>query len=173
MDIKNNIKQRHFISKSEIKQLKQDVLKQYNEQFLASVFPRKAKIELILTEAGDTLYAVNEELVLWKSTQGYIPVLTLLLDKRIALKTVVVDMGAVKFVTLNKADIMRPGIVEIDPAIKEGDIVQIVDIEHRRPLAVGRAIYDAKKMQEMDSGKVIKNLHTISKDDVWDFAKEF
>ncbi|MHA1805086.1 MAG: DUF1947 domain-containing protein [Promethearchaeota archaeon] len=168
-----DIKQRHYISKSEIKKLKEEILNQYDKDFLNAIFPKKAKIEMILTEAGDILYAVNGELVLWKSQEGYIPVLTLLLENRVKLKSIVVDMGAVRFVTLNRADIMRPGIVEIDPSIKKGDIVQIQDERNRRVLAVGKALYDAGEMEQMSSGKVVKNLHSISKDDVWNFAKEF
>lgn len=166
-----NIKQRHFIQKSQIKDLKSDILKQYNEEFLAQIIPEKARIEFIQTEAGDILYAVNNELKLWKSTDGYIPVLTLLLANKIKLKKVVVDKGAIRFVT-NGADIMRPGITKIDPSINKGEIIEIVDETHDRSLAVGRALYDSKEMEEQKSGKVVKNLHTIQ-DPVWEFEKTF
>ena len=126
---------------------------------------------MILTEAGDTLYAINNELKLWKSVEGYLPVLTLLLNNKVDLKTVVVDMGAIRFVT-NGADVMRPGITKIDPSIKKGDILQIVDETHNRALAVGKAMFNAKEMEAKSSGKVIKNLHTI-KDSVWKFEKTF
>ena len=167
-----NIKQRHFINKTQIKELKEEILPQYDEKFLTQIFPKKCKIELILTEDGDTLYAVNNILKLWKSKEGYIPVLTLLLNKQVDLKTVVVDMGAIKFLTLNKADVMRPGITKIDPQIKKGDIIQIVDETHNRALALGKALFDANAMESKTSGKVIKNLHTI-KDNVWKFEKQF
>jgi PUA-domain protein len=168
-----NIKQRHFIKSSEIKDLKEDILKQYNQPFLERVFPPKSKVELILTEKGDTLYAVNNELKLWKSKEhGFIPVLTQLVNNKLALKKVVVDMGAIKFITINAADIMRPGITKIDPSIKRGDIIEIVDETHGRSLAIGKAMYDADEMEKKDSGKVIKNLHTIQ-DSVWEFEKQF
>lgn len=166
-----NIKQRHFIQKSQIKELKEDILKQYDEKFLSQIFPKKAKIELIQTDAGDTLFAINDVLKLWKSKEGYIPVLTLLLNNQVSLKKVIVDMGAIKFVA-NGADIMRPGITKIDPSIKKGDIIEVVDEKHDRSLAVGKAMYDADEMKRKDSGKVIKNLHTIQ-DSVWDFEKQF
>ena len=166
-----NIKQRHFIQKSQIKDLKRDILKQYDEEFLSQIIPKKAQIEFIQTETGDILYAVNNELKLWKSSDGYIPVLTLLLNNKIKLKKVVVDKGAIRFVT-NKADIMRPGITKIDPSIKKGDIIEIVDENHDRSLAVGRALFDAREMEEQKSGKVVKNLHTIQ-DPVWEFEKSF
>ena len=166
------IKHRHFIRKSELNPLKDEILKQYDQKFIDQVFPQKSNVELIQTEAGDTLYAVNDVLALWKSKDGYIPILTLLLNKQVEIKTVVVDMGAIRFVT-NGADVMRPGITKIDPSIKKGDIIQIVDETHGRTLAVGKAMYDADEMEKIFSGKVIKNLHTIKKDAVWNFAKEF
>ena len=166
-----NIKQRHFIQKSQIKELKEDILTQYDQKFLSQIIPKKAKIELIQTDAGDILFAINDVLKLWKSKNGYIPVLTLLLNNQVSLKKVVVDMGAIKFVA-NGADIMRPGITKIDPSIKKADIIEIVDESHGRALAVGKALYDADEMHKKESGKVVKNLHTIQ-DPVWDFEKQF
>jgi len=166
-----NIKQRHFIQKSQIRELQDDLLNQYDEKFVAQIFPKKARIELIQTDAGDTLYAVNNVLKLWKSKEGYIPVLTLLLNKQVDLKKIVVDKGAIRFVT-NAADVMRPGITHIEPSIKKGDIVVIVDENHDRALAVGKAMFDAKEMENKNSGKVVRNLHTIQ-DNVWEFEKQF
>jgi PUA domain protein len=167
-----NIKQRHYIQKSEIKALKEDVLKQYDEGFLTQVFPKKANIEVILTEKDDILYAINKELKLWKTEKdGYIPVLTFLLNNTVKIKPIVVDMGAIKYVA-NGADVMRPGITKIDPSIKKDDIVQIIDETHNRAIAVGKAMFNAKEMEEMKEGKVVENLHTIQ-DDVWKFEKQF
>ena len=165
------IKQRHFIRKSELKPLKEEILKQYNQKFIEQVFPKNSKVEVIQTEAGDTLYAINNELKLWKSNEGYIPVLTLLLNKRVDLKKIMVDKGAIKYVT-NGADVMRPGITEIDSTIKKGDILVIVDETHDRALAIGKSLFDGKVMKGKDSGKVVKNLHTIN-DSVWEFEKLF
>ena len=122
-------------------------------KFLAQIFPKKAKIELIQTDAGDTLFAINDVLKLWKSKEGYIPVLTLLLNNQVSLKKVVVDMGAIKFVT-NGADIMRPGITKIDRSIKKGDIIEIVDEIHDRSLAVGKAMYDADELHQKTKKRV-------------------
>ena len=166
-----NIKHRHFIQKSQIKDLQDDILTQYDEKFVNQIFPKKARIEVIQTDAGDTLYAVNNILKLWKSNEGYIPVLTLLLNKQVDLKKIVVDKGAIRFVT-NGADVMRPGITKIDSSIKKGDIVVIVDENHDRALAIGKSMLDAKQMEDKNSGKVVKNLHTIQ-DNVWEFEKEF
>ena len=165
------IKQRHFIRKSELTTLKEEILNHYDQNFIDQIFPKKSNVELILTESGDTLFAVNNELKLWKSKEGYIPVLTLLLNNRIELKTIVVDFGAVRFVT-NGADVMRPGITKIDPSINKGDIVKIEEETKHRALAVGKAMYDASEMESISSGKVVKNLHTIQ-DSIWQFEKQF
>ncbi len=165
------IRQRHFIKSSEIKLLKEEIMKEHNKDFVNQIFPKKCRVELILTENGDTLYAINNILKVWRSKEGYIPVLTLLLDNKVNLKTVIVDMGAVRFVT-NGADIMRPGITKIDPQIKKGELVKIVDVKNNRALAVGKAMFDAKDMESKTSGKVIRNLHTI-KDNIWQFEKQF
>ena len=165
------IKQRHFIKSSEIKSLKEEILNHYDEKFIDQIFPKKSRVEIILTEDGDTLYAINDVLKLWKSSDGFIPVLTLLLGKKIDLKTIIVDMGAVKYVA-NGADIMRPGITNIDPKIKKGEIIEIVDEKNHRSLAVGKAMFGAKDMEAKTSGKVIKNLHTVN-DNIWTFEKQF
>ena len=166
-----NIKQRHFIQKSQIKELQEDILKRYDEKFLNQIFPKKARVEVIQTEAGDTLYAINSVLKLWKSKDGYIPVLTLLFNKQVDLKEIAVDKGAIRFVS-NNADVFRAGITEIDKSIKKGDILQIVDENNHRAIAVGKAMYNAKEMEEMKEGKVIKNLLCV-KSKVWNFIKHF
>ncbi len=170
-----NIRQRHFIKSSEIKALKDEILKRYDQNFVDSLFPKKSRIEVILTDHGDTLYAINDELKLWKSNEhGFIPVLTQLINKKIRLRKVVVDMGAIKYITLSGADIMRPGITKIDPLIQKGEIIEVVDETHDRSLVVGKALYSGKEMESLKSGKVIQNLHTINKSDyIWKFAKEF
>ena len=166
-----NIKQRHFIQKSQIKELQEDILKRYDEKFLNQIFPKKARVEVIQTEAGDTLYAINSVLKLWKSKDGYIPVLTLLFNKQVDLKEIAVDKGAIRFVS-NNADVFRAGITEIDKSIKKGDILQIVDENNHRAIAVGKAMYNAKEMEDMSEGKVIKNLLCV-KSKVWNFIKHF
>jgi len=96
--------------------------------------------------------------------QGWIPTLHLLLS-RLILPTIVVDMGAVKFVA-NGADIMRPGIKEIPSGIAQDALVAIVDERNRKPLAVGVMLLSSEEMQAANSGKVIKTVHYVG-DDIW------
>ncbi len=79
---------------------------------------------------------------------------------------VTVDMGAVKFV-YNGADIMAPGIVDADESIEEGDLVWVREVEHEKPLAVGRAMTNGKEMIQSEKGKVVKSLHHVG-DEMFD-----
>ncbi len=83
---------------------------------------------------------------------------------------VTVDMGAVPFV-YNGADVMAPGIVDADPAIRVGDFVWVRDEKNSRPLAVGRAIMDGPAMAREERGKAIETIHHVG-DDLWRLGEE-
>lgn len=99
------------------------------------------------------------------------PTLTLLIDRPGLLKRVVVNMGAVAFVGSSGADIMRPGIVEFDPDIRDDDLVVIVDERNHKPLAVGKSLYPADSLRSMETGKAIKNIHHVG-DKIWTRIQE-
>jgi len=80
---------------------------------------------------------------------------------------VTVDGGAVSFVS-DGADVMRPGIVEADEGIEEGDLVAINEEAHGKFLAVGRAMTDGTDMVG-DSGKVVKSIHHVG-DELFEFT---
>jgi PUA domain protein len=81
---------------------------------------------------------------------------------------VVVDMGAVKFVT-NGADVMAPGVVDADSDISEGDQVWICDEIHKKPLAIGIALVDGEEMISQSQGKVISTIHYVG-DELWNYV---
>ena len=81
-----------------------------------------------------------------------------------------VDMGAVGFVT-NGADIMAPGIVDIDTKIEKDDFVWIRDVTHHKPLAIGKALMDGEEIIKTKKGKAIKNLHYVG-DELWHFYQQ-
>ncbi|HPD09092.1 MAG TPA: RNA-binding protein [Methanomassiliicoccales archaeon] len=95
------------------------------------------------------------------------PTIRGLLRHKATKRYVTVDMGAVPFVT-NGADVMAPGIVEVDPEVKEGDLVWIRDMTHKRPLAIGRALVPAEVMAAKAPGKAIENLHFVG-DKIWKY----
>ena len=80
---------------------------------------------------------------------------------------VTVDAGAVSFVS-DGADVMRPGIVEADDDIAEGDLVAIAEESHGKVLAIGRARVDGAEMVG-DSGKVGDSIHHDG-DDLYGFG---
>jgi PUA domain protein len=80
-------------------------------------------------------------------------------------KFVVVDMGAVKFVT-SGADVMAPGIVDADVSIDEDDQVWICDEKHHKPLAVGIALMNGMQMKNEKQGKAVRVIHYIG-DRLW------
>ena len=62
---------------------------------------------------------------------------------------------------------MRPGIVEATGDIEPGDLVVVVEAQHGKALAVGRAETDGDDMVG-DSGKVVESLHHVG-DDLYEF----
>lgn len=80
-------------------------------------------------------------------------------------KFVVVDMGAIKFVT-NGADVMAPGIVDADIDIEKNDQVWICDEVHRKPLAIGIANMTGEEMIAEKKGKAISTIHYVG-DYLW------
>jgi PUA-domain protein len=83
---------------------------------------------------------------------------------------VTVDMGAVPFL-YNGADVMAPGIVDADPAVRPADIVWVRDEKNRRPLAVGKALVDGPTMIREERGKAIETLHHVG-DDIWRIGED-
>ncbi len=106
---------------------------------------------------------VKNKTTLFAYVPEFIPTLHNLLKNNF-LKTITIDMNAVKFI-VNGADIMRPGIVAFDE-LKKDEIIAIVDEKNRKPLAVGKALVSSDEMKKLDKGKVVKNLHWIG-DEIW------
>jgi PUA domain protein len=86
-----------------------------------------------------------------------------------AFPSVVVDMGAVKFVC-NGARVTRPGIIKFD-TFNRGDLVTVKDEKYSKVLAVGRALEDSTTAINNNKGYVIDNIHYIG-DDFWESYKE-
>ncbi|MHA1340702.1 MAG: PUA domain-containing protein [Promethearchaeota archaeon] len=167
------IHQRHLLKNKDIKQLRVRLEELFGESVIEAILPPKSKVEWFKLDNHEELIAINNVLAFWIKEDIYIPLLSLLINKDINfnLKTITVDKGAIPYVT-NGADIMRPGIVQIDSTIREGDIVKIQDETYKRALAVGIALFDASEIESMKKGKVVKNIHTIN-DEIWQFSKSF
>ena len=115
----------------------------------------EGEMKIIAVDGKPTFFYYEERLV---------PLLTILQHNPL-LKKITVDQGAIKFI-VNGADIMRPGIVDIEEGIQKNEAIMIIDAVHKKVLAVGIALFDSKEMQNLSSGKMIKNIHYVG-DDVW------
>ena len=130
-----------------------------------------SKKDLVQKVQTDTLtfLSINKELCFFDYDGKYVPTLRYLQTHSL-LKTITVDMGAIKFV-VNGADIMRPGIAEIAVDIQKDEFIVIVDINNKKPIAVGIALFRSQEMQSMSTGKVIKNIHYVG-DEIWKFNSD-
>ena len=167
------IRQRHFL-KSKDKKTFFALLASFfpgQESLAQEMVTSKSRIEWVKLDQNQELYAVDGVLAFWLNEGKLIPLLSFLRDHDTPFKSVIVDVGAIKFVSKG-ADVMRPGITTIDSSIEKGDTVLIKDPNHNRVLAVGEALYDASQMQAMDTGKVIKAIHSIT-DNIFEFSKNF
>ncbi len=124
----------------------------------------KDKVQLL----DDKIILVNDRPSFFLKDKSYIPTLKLILRDILPIKKITVDMGAVPFV-IKGADIMRPGIADIDNSINKGDWVVIVDENNKKPLAIGEALMDSEELKSSKSGKVIRNLHFVG-DDIWNLC---
>ncbi len=162
--MKLNVKRRYFLSKKNIKNLK----KELNEFFenLDDIIPKKSDVEVVITDNFDIIL-VDREPIAFKKDDKIIPTIKLLLKSLPNKNLVVVDKGAIRFL-IKGADVMAPGIVDADENIKEGDVVFVVDEEHKKPICVGIALMNGKTMKESNEGRAVKNLHYVG-DKIWKF----
>ena len=157
------VKNRHRLKSRDIRNIINDLKKSFNCNF----FNEKSLVEvgffndtkMILVDKipcffyyEDTIFFTLQGLNIYKPSNKFI----------------VVDMGAVKFVT-NGADIMTPGIKEFDDEIKENDQVWICDEKNRKPLSVGISLLSAEEMSKKEKGKAVKNIHYVG-DSLWNLV---
>jgi len=130
----------------------------------------KQKVEIV-TEDKCTILEIDDNPIFFQFEGHWLPILRVIISGEISVpyKKVTVDMGAIKFVA-NGADIMRPGITQIEDGISSGDPVLIVDETHGKILALGVAMLSSEEMRAASSGKVIKNAHAAG-DVLWELTK--
>lgn len=162
------------ISKLHISGKERKELIRSTESYLPNLdefLPKKGSIVKYTFSKTEALYIVDQKsIVLVELDNLLLPHLKTIRNMEVTIPKIVVDIGAIKFVT-NGADIMRPGIVEIDDDVMEGGLVLVVEERNQAPLSIGRSLYDAIDMRSKDAGKCIKNLHWL-KDKWFDFEIE-
>ena len=152
------IKKRYFLKKKKVKEIKSE-LGDYG-----SFINNKDTLEMLEAEDYDFILVNGEPYIIMINEKPY-PTIKAALNAELNSKVVVVDMGAVRFVTKG-ADVMCPGIVDADEDIEKDDIVLIVDETHNKPLAIGISLISGPEMVENDSGKAIKSIHYVG-DAIW------
>ena len=154
------VKKRNFLKKKKIKEIKEE-LGEYG-----NLLEGKKNIELL--EAKPTsIILVNGEPYIILIDEKPFPTLKAVIANEITAKTVTVDMGAIKFIT-NGADIMSPGVVSAEKEIRPGDIVVVVDANHKKPLAIGVSLITGMEMIKNTAGKAVETKHYVG-DDIWNF----
>ena len=115
-------------------------------------------------ETQDNIILINNEPMFFYFEERIVPTLKFVMEKDI-LKKITVDMGAIKFV-VKGADIMRPGITNIEEGILKDELIEIIDETHAKKLAIGIALFDSEEIRSLSTGKVVKNIHFVG-DEVW------
>jgi PUA domain protein len=154
------VRNRYFLNKKKLKEVKNN-LGEYS-----SILNDKKRIEYLEADPIPFILVDNEPAVILIDNKPYPTLKHLINNDNAAIKKVVVDMGAVKFM-VNGADVMSPGIIDASENIVKGDIVVVVDEDHNKPLVVGLSLITTDKMINNDKGKAVKTIHFIG-DDIWD-----
>jgi PUA-domain protein len=153
------IKSRNVLRKTDEKALINDIVEAFGD---AGAFKNK-KLELVESDEAELIF-VDGEPLLFRIESKIFPTVKGALKLAPSKRRVIVDPGAVRFI-INGADVMGPGIVEADMAIREGDLVIIVEQTHGKALAIGRALMSGKDMAGK-SGKAVKSIHYVG-DELW------
>ncbi|MFX0102875.1 MAG: PUA domain-containing protein [Candidatus Hodarchaeota archaeon] len=152
-----SLKSRNFLSKKLIKVLNADLLELYGEE-VNKYFSKNAKIEEAKLDNGGAMILIDRKPYFYKKNEKekiWIPFIDV--AREIQMKKVQIDQPAVPYIT-DGADVMRPGIVDLDEFEKD-DFVAIIDEKNQLVLAIGRAMYSSKEIEKIEKGKVIKIIH--------------
>ncbi|MEM3059543.1 MAG: RNA-binding protein [Methanomassiliicoccales archaeon] len=159
------VRKRHRLRRKEIDAIANEI----SSKLSVEVFNASDTVDRAESSDFDLIFVNNEIVAVVYEGK---PFLTMkgLLKYRPQRMFVTVDMGAVPYIS-NGADVMCPGIVEIDEIIREGDLVWIRDVRNRVPIAIGKALISAEDIKKSKSGKAVKTLHWVG-DKLWKFSEE-
>lgn len=157
------IKNRHRLKSKDVKK----IFNELQEVFTCSFFNEKTIVEKGEVEGLQMVFVDNIPCFIYQNNKIIFTLYGLEKYKPLE-RFVVVDMGAVKFVT-NGADVMAPGIVDADQNICENDQVWICDERNHKPLAVGIALMSGEQMKNETKGKAIILVHHVG-DKLWNIV---
>jgi PUA domain protein len=159
---------RHFIKVKDFRRLLESLPKPLRDELLQGL-PKKFNVEVGEAEEGFKIYLVDGKPLLLVDGDGRVmPPLT---DPgRLALlPRVVVDRGAIPHIC-NGADVMRPGIVQVEGEFDGNSLVVVVDVDHRKPLALGVALLSSGEVRRCEKGKMVKTVHYVG-DKIWNIYR--
>ena len=159
---------RHFLREKEATRLLLNISQKLkvNPKHL---FGTKTPVES--TETQDyRIFLINGKPLLASCKDTLLPTL-IFAEALNRLPRIVVNMGAVSHIC-NGADVMAPGVVQIQGVFQTNEFLQIVDERHRKPLAIGTALFDSEHMKTLKQGRIVKNLHFVG-DRLWKFLRKF
>jgi PUA domain protein len=116
-----------------------------------------------MLEDGSTVYIFFKKVILAKKNGILYP--TLINSVIDGLPSALVDMGAIPYVC-NGADVMAPGIMDIEGEFEKDGLLVIRDVKHKKALGIGAALYSSEEMRGLKKGKAILNLHYVG-DKIW------
>jgi PUA domain protein len=157
-----NVKSRHHLRSDAVADLEEGLAERFAITLDAGSYERvvlvDAPFEVVLANGEPAVFRIDGEFApTVRGANAHPP------ERRI----VEVDAGAVSFVS-DGANVMRPGIVDADPAIEAGDLVAIAEETHGKVLAIGRAAVGGEAMVG-ESGMVVESIHHVG-DDLYGFT---
>jgi len=157
------VKNRHRLKSKDIRNL----LNELNNDFHCNFFDDKSIVESGEVEGVKIIFIDGMPCFMYQNNRIFFTLIGL--NKyNPKERFVVVDMGAIKFVT-NGADVMAPGIVDADINILENDQVWICDERNHKPLAIGIALMTGEQMINEKNGKAITLIHYVG-DKLWNYV---
>jgi PUA domain protein len=161
---------RHFVKVKDLKRLVGGLPKPLQDR-LVERLPRKFGVEVCRVEDGFRIYLVDGKPFLLVDRDGRVmPPLTAF-ETLTLLPWIVVDRGAIPHIC-NGADVMRPGIVQVERDFDKNSLVVVVDVDHRKPLALGIALLSSQEVRRSERGKMVKTIHHVG-DKIWNFYRNF
>ncbi|AFZ70137.1 PUA-domain protein [Caldisphaera lagunensis DSM 15908] len=164
MSEKIKISKRHLLSKKEIKEVRDQILKEYPN------LPMEwDKVEIAVYQ-DISFYLDNNFPCIVKKGDLIFPTLLCLLKRDNSwMNGVIIDRGATNAVSRG-ADLMLPGIKGVRGEFKEKSIIAAYDQDKGVPVMIGRSLYNSKEISDLikqkAKGKAIENLH-YSGDLIW------
>ena len=152
-----HVKSRHHLRSDEIRALRETIAAQTGVDLDGETFEKvdltETRFDVVLVDGSPAvMYVDGDPYLTVTGANAYEP----------TEHVVTVDAGAVSFVS-GGADVMRPGIVDADADIDEGDHVAIAEETPGKVLAIGRALGPGTEMLG-DSGKVVESVHHVGDD---------